>query len=310
MARPTDRLAYLAYRTAAELAQRVPVRVGEPAARTLGRMLSVAQPERRRIVRRNLERAYGRRRGELATRRSVAAAFESYGRYWLELFRLPTRPDEVIAGFSIEGFEPIAEATARGDGAILALPHLGGWEAAALWMTSQGHPLTAVVERVEPPELLEWFVSVRRAIGVEVIPLGPDVGTSALRTLREGKALALLCDRDLSGDGVEVEFFGERTTLPSGPALLALRTGAPLFPSAVYFRAGGGHHAVVRPPLETTRQGKLRDNIVELTQRLAFELEDLIRVAPEQWHMMQPNWPSDRTTRRRFLPTRLSDVWA
>lgn len=303
--RPADRLAYVAYRAAAELAQRVPSQVGEPTARTLGRMLSMAQPERRRIVRRNIERAYGRRRSELATRRSVAAAFESYGRYWLELFRLPTRPDEVVSRFSIEGFECVEQAIADRTGAILALPHLGGWEAAGLWMTSQGHPLTVVVEKVEPPELFEWFVSVRRALGMEVIPLGPDVATRALRTLRAGKALCLLSDRDLSGDGVEVEFFGERTTLPAGPALLALRTGAPLIPAATYFRPEGGHHTVVRPPLDATRHGKLRDDIVELTQRLALELEELIRVAPEQWHMMQANWPSDRTDRRPILPVRL-----
>ncbi|MET0323866.1 MAG: lipid A biosynthesis acyltransferase, partial [Ilumatobacteraceae bacterium] len=89
-------------------------------------------------------------------------------------------------------------------------------------------------------------------------------------------------------------FFGERTTLPAGPATLGLRAGAPILPVAVYFtRRVNGHHAIVRPPLDTERRGKLREDVARLTQDLAHELEYLIRRAPEQWHLFQPNWPSD-----------------
>lgn len=305
--RPTDRFTYVAYRSAAEIAARVPGPISEPAARALGRTLSLAQPARRRLVRRNLERAWGGRRGEVETQRAVAAAFESYARYWLELFRLPSDPDGMLDGWSIEGFDHVEAGMADGRGTIVALPHLGGWETAGLWMTSQGHRLSVVVERVEPPELFDWFVDVREALGLHVIPLGPDVATRALKALADNSVLCLLCDRDLTGDGVEVEFFGETTTLPGGPALLALRTGAPLLPTAVYFTPHGGHHAVVRPPLDATRRGKLRNDVADLTQRLAHELEELIRAAPEQWHLMQPNWPSDDAERisARRVPFRV-----
>src|SRR5262249_46389177 len=104
-------------------------------------------------------------------------------------------------------------------------------------------------------------------------------------------------DRDLTGDGVEVDFFGERTTLPGGPALLALRSGAPILPLATYFDPGLDHHATVQPPLDTTRRGapySLRDDVARITQDLAHECEDLIGRAPQQWHLLQPNWPSDR----------------
>jgi lauroyl/myristoyl acyltransferase len=105
--------------------------------------------------------------------------------------------------------------------------------------------------------------------------------------------LALLSDRDLPGTGPEVEFFGERTTLPGGPATLALRTGAPVVPTAIYFDGPDNRHAVLLPPLDTSRQGKLRDDVQRVTQDLATALEVLIRRAPEQWHLLQPNWPSD-----------------
>ena len=96
------------------------------------------------------------------------------------------------------------------------------------------------------------------------------------------------------GNGVEVEFFGERTTLPGGAATLALRTGAPLIPVVVYSGPGTGTPGVVHPPLDTTRRGTLRADVARLTQELATIFEDDIRRHPEQWHLYQPNWPSDR----------------
>jgi KDO2-lipid IV(A) lauroyltransferase len=165
-------------------------------------------------------------------------------------------------------------------------------------MAERGHKLLAVVEPIEPPELFDWFADQRNAFGLEVVPLGPDVSSRVLRALRDNRLVCLLCDRDLTGDGIEVEFFGERTTLPAGPATLALRTGAALLPVATYFRPHRGHHARVLPPVPVAREGRLREDIARITQALAHDFETLIREAPEQWHLLQPNWPSDRTAAR------------
>jgi KDO2-lipid IV(A) lauroyltransferase len=128
---------------------------------------------------------------------------------------------------------------------------------------------------------------------MEVVPLGAQAGPAVLRALRANRIVCLLSDRDLAGDGVSVELFGERTTMPGGPATLALRTGAPLVPAGVYFRPRGGHFAKIGPPLSVQREGRLRDDVARVTQDLAHRFEELIRMAPEQWHLMQPNWPSD-----------------
>ena len=128
--------------------------------------------------------------------------------------------------------------------------------------------------------------------------MGPGTGVELLTTLRAGRLVGLLCDRDIMGNGVEVEFFGEKTTLPGGPATLALRTGAALLPTAVYSRPGRGHAAVIMRPLATERVGKLREDVARVTQALALDLETLIRRAPEQWYLFQPNWPSDQLARR------------
>ncbi len=201
---------------------------------------------------------------------------------------------------SYEGLEHLDHALAGGSGAIMATPHLGGWDPGGAWFTQRGYPLTVVVEPLEPPEVFEWFADFRRSIGMEIVPLGPGAGTALIRALKANRPIALVSDRDIQGGGVEVEFFGETTTLPSGPATLALRTGAPLLPVAVYFRNPEGYHGVVRPPLVVERQASLREDVTRITQALAGELEMFIRRAPEQWHLLQPNWPSDRATDARL----------
>ncbi|HET9091311.1 MAG TPA: hypothetical protein VFN50_02805, partial [Acidimicrobiales bacterium] len=181
-----------------------------------------------------------------------------------------------------------------GQGCIVALPHLGSWEVGGYWLTLKGHPMTTVVEPLEPPELFEWFTRQRSALGLTVLPLGSGTTGRLVQALREGRIVGLVADRDLAGHGIPVDFFGEKTTLPGGPAMLALRTGAPLFAAAVYQRPAGYYHAVVRPPLSCRRTGRFRDDVEAITVELAREFENLIRTAPSQWHMFQPNWPSDR----------------
>ncbi len=126
----------------------------------------------------------------------------------------------------------IVTALEGGNGVILVLPHLGGWEWAGRWIAEQGHPITVVVEKIEPPELFDWFVDLRSKLGMTVVPLGAGAGTTVMRALNDNHIVCLLSDRDLKGGGPEVEFFGERTTMPAGPATLALRTGAPILPTA------------------------------------------------------------------------------
>lgn len=224
-----------------------------------------------------------------AGKEAVREAFASYARYWMESLRLPVMTaEEVDATFTIDGLEHIKEALDAGTGAILALPHVGGWEVGGSWFVRQGFPLTVVVEALQPPELFGWFKDLRASQGFQVIALSRSAGMAVVRALRANQIVALVSDRDIAGGGIEVEFFGERTTLPAGPATLASRLGVPLLPTAVYFR-GDGHHAVVRPPVP------LEGDAATVTQALAHELEDLIRAAPEQWHLFQPNWPSDRS---------------
>ena len=232
------------------------------------------------------------------TRRS----FLNYARYWCEGARLPhVAPDVVADRMMVEsGYEHLVRGMAAGTGVIMALPHVGSWEWGGAWLALQGYPMTSVAEPLEPPEMYEWFVEQREAMGLRIIPLGADAGPYLLRTLRQGGLVGLLCDRDIAGNGVAVEFFGERTTMPAGPATLALRTGAPLLPTVVYSGPGKDHTAVIGPPVDLTRTGRLRVDIARVTQQVAREFETFIRrtaraVAP---------LPAQLAERRRVRPPR------
>ena len=281
------------YKLAATLAQWAPGRVVDAVAPRIGELAALRQSDKRRMVERHQKRVQPHL-SEAELGRQARRVYASYARYYGESFRLPAiSVDELDAGFTEEGYERIVEALDRGIGPILAMPHLGSWEWAGYWLSRvKGHPVTAVVERIEPPALFDWFVEFRRRIGMNVVPLGPDAGREVMAAIRKRHVVVLLCDRSIAGRGVEVTFFGERTSLPSGPAALALRMGAPLLPTGVYDR-GRTRHGCVRPPLVVERQDSFRKDVARITQALAHELEELIRGAPEQWHLLQPNWPSD-----------------
>ena len=291
----TGAATYGGYRLAALAARGLPGFAAQGLAPALGLGANFASPERRDMIARHLKRA-DPTIGGIRLRRAVQEAFDSYTRYWLESFRLPHLSSRAVErGMRVDGYEHVTEGLEHGNGVILALPHLGGWEWAGRWMVDQGHGLTVVVETIDPPELFDWFVDLRSQLGMRVVPLGPSAGREVIAALKRNDVVCLLCDRDIQRSGVDVEFFGETTTIPAGPATLSLRTGAPLLPTAVYFTdRTDGHYGVVRPPISNHRgDGGLRDDVQRVSQSLADELEHLIRRAPHQWHLFQPNWPSD-----------------
>ncbi|CAN5802545.1 phosphatidylinositol mannoside acyltransferase [soil metagenome] len=289
-----DALTAGAYRAGAAAAKVVPGFVANGLVYPIGAAANAASPERRAMIQRHLTRIVPSLRG-VGLRRAVQDAFDSYARYYVESFRLPSLPATTVErGIHVDGYEHLTAGLERGNGVILALPHLGGWEWAGRWATDRGHPMTVVVERIDPPQVFDWFVKLRARLGMTVVPLGPQAGRAVLQALRKNEVVCLLSDRNIGGGGIRVEFFGEHTLLPAGAATLSLRTSAPLLPTAVYFTPGrDGHHGVVRPPVSVERTRKLGDDVAAMTQAMAHEFERLIRRAPSQWHLFQPNWPSD-----------------
>lgn len=285
---------YLALRAGAGLIGLLPASAARGLGRVAGRLWHLFDSGRREMARRHMRRVLGDGVDPVAAARSV---MKSYGRYYAEtLWVRGSRVDELRRHTVVEGLERIIEARDQGTGMIYGLPHVGNWEVAAPVAVDEKVPVVAVAEKLPNRRITDWFTDLRAGFGIEIVLAtgGTEVMRKLEAALRDNKAIALLSDRDLKGRGVEVEFFGERTTLPPGPATLALRTGAPLLPVATFFEGDDGYRVVVGPPIVVPKEGNRSAKVAAMTQALATEMESLIRRAPEQWHLVQPNWPSDR----------------
>jgi len=285
------RLSEFQYRAVWAAAERLPEGAARRLPARLGRVWLAAAPARQRDqVTRNLARVVGRRPDDVG-RPLLLAAYTSYARYWLDAFRLHVMDVEhVLSGSPGEGLAHVDAMRDSGLGGILATGHLGSWDVGALWSAHRRWGMVVVAEVVAPRRLFERFVGLRVRAGIDVVPLvrgGPMLDALEGR-VREGGLATLLADRDLTRRGPIVEFFGEPCRLPPGAAALARRTGRPVATGA-WLTDGDGFRGVVLPPVDLAGLD-VRDG----TQALARELERLVALAPEQWHVFVPNWLADR----------------
>ncbi|MFG2103759.1 phosphatidylinositol mannoside acyltransferase [Micromonospora sp. S4605] len=250
-------------------------------------------------LRANLRRVVGPDLPEPELDELVRAGLRSYARYWMEAFRLPSLSRrEILAGFRLDGEELLAADVAARRGAVVALPHAGNWDAAGAWVAATGWPITTVAERLKPEGVYQRFLAFRRSLGMEILPThGGDrpAFDVLVDRLRAGAVVPLLADRDLSARGVEVDFFGARTRMPAGPALLALRTGAPLYVASMWYEPDAARASLAGPlPVPGPEEGPLDERVRSLTQRIADSLAAGIARHPEDWHMLQRMWLDQR----------------
>jgi KDO2-lipid IV(A) lauroyltransferase len=229
----------------------------------------------------------------------MRASLASYARYWREAFRLPTMDLPALAdqlNESVLGQDNLDGALAQGRGAVCALPHSGNWDMAGVWLAQTRGTFTTVAERLKPESLYRRFIDYREGLGFEVLPHSggerPPFEVLCDR-LRDNRVVCLMAERDLTRTGVEVEFFGEPTRMPAGPAKLAVATGAALVPAHCWFE-GGGWGVDLQPPLDCSS-----GDVQAITQALADQFAKNIAGYPEDWHMLQPQWLADLSQARQ-----------
>lgn len=238
----------------------------------------------------------------------LRASLASYARYWREAFRLPTMDLGALArelNASLQGIDNLDGALAKGRGVVCALPHSGNWDMAGVWLAQTRGTFTTVAERLKPESLYRRFIGYRESLGFEVLPLsgGERPPFEVLRDrLRDNRVVCLMAERDLTRTGVQVDFFGESTRMPAGPAKLAIETGAPLLPVHCWFD-GDGWGVCIEPELDCS-SGDVRD-VQAITQALADRFAENIAAHPEDWHMLQPQWLADLSDSKR---ARLRDI--
>ena len=290
------RVTAASYALAWWLVCRLPESWGRWAFRQAGEIAWRRQGPGVQVLEANLRRVIGPEPSGKELRALSRAGMHSYARYWYEVFRLPViSPERLLAEMHAKGKDRLLGTLASGRGVVLPLPHMGNWDQAGAWIIACGVPkFTTVAERLKPESLARRFFAFREGLGFEVLPATGGVqrfGILAQR-LREGGLVCLPADRDITGGGIEVDFFGEKARMMGGAAALAVQTGAALMPVTLWFE-GPHWGAHIHEEIPVPGSGTRREKIAALTQEVARVFEAGIAARPEDWHMLQRVFTAD-----------------
>ena len=302
-ARPPDegrliQLVYYGYVAGSRLALALPEKLAYALAHGIGAIQARLSKRKRAIVAKNISRIVGEPPDSPTVQRLVVAAFKSYARYWLETFRSVREPGE----FFLERYQcPTAykldEVVSRGKGAVVAVSHLGNWDASGAWAAARGNRLVSVAEVLKPRRMFDFFLEHRSRLGMKIYGAERGVTDKLVAEAESGSVVAILGDRDLKGAGPKVEFFGEPVTFPAGPASVALRAGVPLIVAGTWSSVTNdgkrGWFTEMSGPYELPEE-RGPDAVQQLTEIVAADIERFVARRPEEWHVFGPFWPSDR----------------
>jgi KDO2-lipid IV(A) lauroyltransferase len=278
-------LIYFLFRLAAWLCTRLPSKITYGAAIFIGDVLFLLSRKVRSNLMHNISNVTGRR-----DERIVRKIFRHLALNHVDLFTTPKLSRESLEKrLEIDGFEHFLEAYGKGKGVILASIHMGCPDFVGQWLAFQGFQVTIPAEVLEPQALFLFMTKLRSAHGIRLIPVnGPLM--ELVRALHRGEAIALALDRDATGSGVEVKFFGKPARLPDGAARLAYRTGAPIVMAFCIRKPDNSFKVWVEPPFHVAGEGPKEEVIARAQEKIIATMEKYIKAYPEQWVLSVPLW--------------------
>lgn len=211
---------------------------------------------------------------------------------YFDLLRNPSlSAAELARTTDVMGLENLRQALERGKGAIVAMPHMGNLSCVAEPVGNMvATRITVIVEQMRDPVIHRLIKQFRSRTDVQVIEIGPQATREIGRALRAGNIVVLASDRTVASATVEVDFFGAAAVVPSGAALLALRSGAPLLTAYTYRTSRARSMVVIDPPLALERRVDLAGDIQRIMQAIIRIFEAYIRRHPAQWLLTEPVW--------------------
>jgi KDO2-lipid IV(A) lauroyltransferase len=225
--------------------------------------------------------------------------FRNFSKFIYEFIKIPAMNLEKIReNFVFEGLERVEEVLKRGKGAIIITAHLGNWELGGIAFTLKGFPMTVVVWPHKSRKVSEFFDRRRSSKGMKVVQVG-EAREGTLRALRRNECVAILGDRNYTGRGISVSFFGRQVRFPVGAFQLSARTGAPIIPIFTVRRRDGKYRFIVESPISLEESNKrvvdtdnskvgIREVLKENLQSWSAILEKYIERYPEQWFLFEP----------------------
>ena len=243
----------------------------------------------RGVADRNLQIAYGDALSSSERQVMIRRVFRNFARAMLiEWLKVPTlTPDAVRALVRVETLQPLRDAMAAGKGVIVVSAHLGNWELLARRVSMEGFPVVVVTRQSPDPEFNAITDALRENAGYTVHPRGSSP-RGLLRQLRSNGIVAILCDQ--KSDDVFVPFFGRQAGTVSGPAVLALKTGATILPLFYPREADGKFAAVIHPPIDTHSTGNHEADVQRIMADVTASIEEVVRQYPDQWLWLHDRW--------------------
>jgi len=217
--------------------------------------------------------------------------FRNHSKAYADLMMLPRlRVTEMRPLLHVKGLEYLDEARAMKKGVMAVSCHMGSYEVtSAIWSATLA-PVSLFAEEVEPRPLFEWYRDTRARLGISVLPIDLAGLRKVTQALRDDEMVITAIDRDITGTGRVMTFFGRPAPIPTGPTALALRMGTPLLPVCVYRLDDDSYVAEAFPMVVAESTGDGDADELRVTQQLLRVIEDMIRAHPEQWHVPHRIW--------------------
>ena len=226
-----------------------------------------------------------------ALRRLSWLNFRNHAKAYADLMQLPAMSVQTMRPLlKVDGLEHLEEARAIGKGVLVVSCHMGSYEVVSAIWSATLTPVSFFAEELEPRALFEWYRDTRARLGISVLTLDHGGIRKVLQALHEKEMVITAIDRDITGTGHPMPFFGRLAPIPLGPAAIALRIGTPLFPVCVYRLPDDTYKAEGAPLVFARDTGNPKADQVEATQRVLSQIETFIRRHPDQWHVPHRIW--------------------
>lgn len=222
--------------------------------------------------------------------------FRNIGRTLLEVLYIPALTKEKLERWvTMENFHYLTEALSRGKGVVILTAHFGNWEWMAARMAQAGLPMAAIAETQPDAGVDRLLNEYRIRVGLAPYARGNAL-VAAMKALKSGSILGFLADQDAKASGVFVPFFGRQASTPQGPALFALRCGAPVIPAFIVRQPKKGHRILFSPPIYGDLAADPAVELKRLTAEMTREMETRIRRQPDHWWWFQRRWITNPKT--------------
>jgi KDO2-lipid IV(A) lauroyltransferase len=197
--------------------------------------------------------------------------------------------------------EHVLAHCATGQGAIIASPHMGAAELAAVVMQRFGVPVFLITGRQSNALVDERLNEMRASTGIPLVQKGSALLKSVIRRLKGGEVLAFLADLRVEG-GIVVDFLGAKASVAPGMALFANQTQVPILPLIITRRGWGRHHLVFHPTVVPDAAAPKVEDRRRMTQQVFDIMDRAVREMPEQWFWFNKSWILDPFPEARREP--------